>query len=1090
MTSENVEGVERLLSFPSPPLQQRSHRRRFTVVDMTDEEVTDSAFGTDWKRFVIMFDRYETQDALRSRLTSILGRALDDDYSIVKRPNAIAGLETDFLVVMLREEKGILDILRAHEGVKAVVEDKLLPEPSKEEVVEDSSSSEFSDMTVNGTSRVQARRKLLNANALTQLTGATQLWADNIKGQGIKLAIFDSGLDGSNQYLKHVKDRTSWVGSSDPRDEVGHGTAVAGIAAGTHPDCLGMAPEAHIYAYKIFNRQRMTYTSWYLDAVNHAIKTRVDVANLSLGGPDWNDYVFVAKSREVSANGIVLVSAIGNDGPTYGTLYNPGDQTDAIGVGSVNWDNSIANFQSRGMTIWELPDGGYGRIKPDIVTFGAQIRSVRGSRCGAMSGTSASSPVVAGAVCLLASAIPQSKRSHLLNPAVLKQVLVETAKPVQNAHIHEQGSGKMDLPAAYRALLRYELHASVIPGELDLTECPRVWPYCKSPLYYTRQPLMLNLTITNPASVSGFLTDFAVRVDQPVWEGLLQISHHVPPKIWPYATHLGLLITTTRDVQADVVVSGELRLVVRPELPADDVRLKDYPVRVPFKLRVIPTPPKAQRLLWDQVHNRGYPGGFIPNDQHSKAHSLDLSGDHIHTNFRHFFNWATQKGFYVEVLSKTWNGQDLSQYGALLLLDPEADFLPDEIAALSTHIKNGLSVLVMAGWYALDAVNGLIFFDDETQTYWYPKTGGCNVPALNELLEPYGIGFGDQVFKSQGRSQLGFSAGAAIRKFPQGGRLCFSSVVSTANKRQKSNGDLPIAGLVEAHVLATRLGGDPRTCGRIVVHGDSSCAEGQGSLCTEFLEQALDYLVGKLDARSMRSFTEVTTEYLSANMAAPQRASWAPRNYDPHQSIGPPRPDPLVRPPARTSQSTDGGGAAAANRSDTSAVDITPPPPQDFRGAQVRRASPANRRVLIGAGWLVTLFVLCYAVMRWRNRRAKSTVGASGKARDEPAQPTKAAVSPVDRQEELLSRRREKREEAIDKNARNRSVTPKARKQKPWVTKWLRIFHTLSFWQIKFEISKKMGRIDLRVARVLTALSCMRALVLLSRLKGSSIPLK
>jgi subtilisin family serine protease len=52
-----------------------------------------------------------------------------------------------------------------------------------------------------------------------------------------------------------------------------------------------------------------------------------------------------------------MVSAIGNDGPLYGTLNNPADQSDVIGVGGIDYNNHIASFSSRGMTTWELPHG-------------------------------------------------------------------------------------------------------------------------------------------------------------------------------------------------------------------------------------------------------------------------------------------------------------------------------------------------------------------------------------------------------------------------------------------------------------------------------------------------------------------------------------------------------------------------------------------------------------------------------------------------------------------------------------------------------------------------------------------------------------
>jgi membrane-bound transcription factor site-1 protease len=55
------------------------------------------------------------------------------------------------------------------------------------------------------------------------------------------------------------------------------------------------------------------------------------------------------------------------------------------------------------MTTWELPSG-YGRVKPDIVTYGHYVRgSDKEGGCRSLSGTSVASPVVAGAVTLLLS---------------------------------------------------------------------------------------------------------------------------------------------------------------------------------------------------------------------------------------------------------------------------------------------------------------------------------------------------------------------------------------------------------------------------------------------------------------------------------------------------------------------------------------------------------------------------------------------------------------------------------------------------------------------------------------------------------------
>lgn len=62
------------------------------------------------------------------------------------------------------------------------------------------------------------------------------------------------------------------------------------------------------------------------------------------------DQPFVDKVNELSANGILLVSAIGNDGPVFGSLNNPADLMDVLGVGGVDANGDIATFSSRGAT--------------------------------------------------------------------------------------------------------------------------------------------------------------------------------------------------------------------------------------------------------------------------------------------------------------------------------------------------------------------------------------------------------------------------------------------------------------------------------------------------------------------------------------------------------------------------------------------------------------------------------------------------------------------------------------------------------------------------------------------------------------------
>lgn len=206
-------------------------------------------------------------------------------------------------------------------------------------------------------SRHHSNRRLLRATIPRQITStlkADGLWGMSVTGKGIRVAVFDTGLKKNHPHFKRVKERTNWTNEKSLDDGVSHGTFVAGVIASSK-ECLGFAPDAELHIYRVFTNNQVSYTSWFLDAFNYAILKKVHVLNLSIGGPDFMDHPFVDKVLELTANKVIMVSAIGNDGPLYGTLNNPGDQSDVIGVGGMNFDENIAKFSSRGMTTWELP---------------------------------------------------------------------------------------------------------------------------------------------------------------------------------------------------------------------------------------------------------------------------------------------------------------------------------------------------------------------------------------------------------------------------------------------------------------------------------------------------------------------------------------------------------------------------------------------------------------------------------------------------------------------------------------------------------------------------------------------------------------
>ena len=684
----------------------------------------------------------------------------------------------------------------------------------------------------------RGRRSLLvGGESIAKRMGAQTLWEQGYTGAGVKMAVFDTGIAEDHPHFRHIVERTNWTNENQLHDGLGHGSFVAGVVAGTSKQCAGFAPDALIHTFRVFTNDQNSYTSWFLDGFNYAIATGVHVLNLSIGGPDYLDRPFTDKINEITAAGIIMISAIGNDGPLYGTLNNPADNLDIIGVGGITDADAIAHFSSRGMTTMELPSG-YGRVKPDIVTYGDGIWGSKvGDGCRALSGTSVASPVAAGAAVLLSSIIPESERWSVLNPAVMKQALVEGATRIPLPNRYEQGAGKLDLLKSAEILKTYTPRASVIPATFDLTECPYAWPHCKQGIYATMMPLMLNATIVNGLGTHGEIVsgpDFIPNDDD--LGAHLDVRFAFSETLWPYSGFLALYVRVKDDAATKSgVASGRVRFTVASPGARGETKLRVSEVEMTLKVNVVPTPSRDKRLLWDQFHNVRYPPGYIPRDNiDMKQDVLDWHGDHPHTNFHEWYDDLRQMGYFVEVLGSPFTCFDAKNYGALLLIDLEEEYASDEIEKITRDVREeGLGLVVFADWYDLTTMESLKFFDDNTHYEWHAATGGANVPALNELLKDFGIQFGGEVTEDSivfDDDQVIVSSGTHITRAPAGAYLHRERM----QQRDKEEGDYAFLSLFQAGK------------GRIFAFVDSNCVDSshmRGN-CFNFARKGVDFAVG------------------------------------------------------------------------------------------------------------------------------------------------------------------------------------------------------------------------------------------------------
>ena len=698
-----------------------------------------------------------------------------------------------------------------------------------------------------------ARRRLLRAQRpVVDALGAEALWKLGHSGAKVRTGVFDTGVRADHPHFRKVKERSNWTHEDTLSDGLGHGTFVAGVVASQDATCPGFAPDAEVHTFRVFTNDQVSYTSWFLDAFNYAMATEMHVINLSIGGPDYLDSPFVDKVNEITANGIIMVSAIGNDGPLYGTLNNPADNLDVIGVGGIDHKDAIAPFSSRGMSTHELPNG-YGRVKPDVVAYG---REVMGSRiqggCRSLSGTSVASPVVAGAVTLLASVVPEERRWDVLNPASMKQALVEGATRLSGPMMYEQGAGKINLWRSYEILREYVPRASLVPGGADFTSnnCPYAWPHCAQPLYHGAMPFMFNATIVNGMGLAGWLE--AAPEWRPSDDAVGDLGNHLDVRfafsemLWPWSGYLAMYV---RVKSSGATISGRASGTVSFAVLSPPGRGETEPrrsvVEAPFAFEIAPTPPRERRVLWSQYHSLRYPPGYVPRDDLDvKADILDWHGDHPHTNFHAAYDALRSAGYFVEILGSPLTCFDASNYGALLLVDAEEEYSEAEIAKLESDVKKkGLGVAVFAEWYNVAQMESMRFFDDNTHSYWTPVTGGANVPALNDLLRPFGFAFGDRVLSGTAMPRRGkpvvIKSGANIARAPAGAFL------HKARLQDKSK-DLSKRERRAEHAFAAfyQTDGGGVLGGRLALFGDSNCLDSSHTPgeCFDFLVSTLKYL--------------------------------------------------------------------------------------------------------------------------------------------------------------------------------------------------------------------------------------------------------
>jgi serine protease AprX len=311
------------------------------------------------------------------------------------------------------------------------------------------------------------------------------------------IAVVDSGIDASRpEFAGRIAanvNLTSLPGNSSG-DGRGHGTFVAGIAAGAMGGRGGAAPTAKIVSLDVMDDQGMAKTSDVIAAADWILANKakygIRVANFSLHSSVANSFMYDPLDKAVESlwfNNVVVVAAAGNYGtPTgpSGVPFAPGNDPFVITVGASDigrsvstWDDVAAPWSAYGYTLdgFAKPDlAAPGRYMVGPVPVSSTLYSERADHVvdtGYMelSGTSFAAPVVSGVAALILGQHPEFTADQV------KGALMLGTKPMPQAANLSVGVGEVNAwrslgyanpPKANKALNAFVVSASGASGRV------------------------------------------------------------------------------------------------------------------------------------------------------------------------------------------------------------------------------------------------------------------------------------------------------------------------------------------------------------------------------------------------------------------------------------------------------------------------------------------------------------------------------------------------------------------------------------------------------------------------------------------------
>lgn len=278
------------------------------------------------------------------------------------------------------------------------------------------------------TTEQQPTTSALTDGAATWGLQATKVTSSRYSGEGIKVAVLDTGLDLAHpDYAGRTIIERSFISGEAVQDLQGHGTHCIGTACGplsppdpSSPMRYGVAHKAEIFVGKVLSNQGSGADGGILAGIDWAVTNGCQIISMSLGARTRPGTPFSPIYEEVAkralSQGTLIIAAAGNESnrPNFiNPVGRPANCPSIMAVGALTSELGVSFYSCGSINLdggqidIAAPGGNAGREPAPQVysTWTTDSRAVGGSsRYKAISGTSMATPHVAGIAALYAEA--------------------------------------------------------------------------------------------------------------------------------------------------------------------------------------------------------------------------------------------------------------------------------------------------------------------------------------------------------------------------------------------------------------------------------------------------------------------------------------------------------------------------------------------------------------------------------------------------------------------------------------------------------------------------------------------------------------